>query len=115
MQDDRGNFEKKDPDSGMKKGTIVCCKEVGKAIPTKDGRLVLWKEARKSIPSTARNGPTMKDDRRDFPKDIWNQSTLSGRNEWEQKAYYKEIDQAGPVKVWNDRAIMDGEESFEKT
>ena len=41
MQDDRGNFEKKDPDSGMKKGTIVCCKEVGKAIPTKDGRLVL--------------------------------------------------------------------------
>ena len=34
--DDRGNFEKKqDPDSGMKKGTIVCCKEVGKAISTK--------------------------------------------------------------------------------
>ena len=41
MQDDRGNLKKKQaPDSGMKKGTVVCCKEVGKAIPTKDGRIV---------------------------------------------------------------------------
>ena len=56
------------PDSEMKKGTVVCCKGVGKAIP-KDGRIVLRKEARKSIPSTVWNGPAMKDDRRGFPKD----------------------------------------------
>ena len=57
------------PDSGMKKGTIACYKEVGKAIPTKDGRIGVRKEARKTIPSTVRNGLAMKDDRRDFPKD----------------------------------------------
>ena len=32
-------IKKQYPDSGMKKGTVVCCKEVGKAIPTKDGRI----------------------------------------------------------------------------
>ena len=92
-------FEKKYPDSGMKKGTVACCKEVDKA------------NKRRSTPSTARNGPAMTDDRRDFMKSInrfgkkWMrvENILQGnRPSWP------------PFKVWNERAMMDGKGDFRK-